>query len=289
MYDLANDHRIWHRNINDLHLNGNDAAKGLWSNGTTLWAADHEDDKLYAYNLADGARTPDHDIDNLDDAGNDRAAGIWSNGTVIWVVDDADAKVYAYNLADGAHRPELDFDTHGGAGTGSPKGIWSDGTTVWIADDHYRAIHAYPLPQPEQAQEREPATPTQEREPATPTQEPDPKTPERTPALQPLTAAFDSVPDSHDGFTAFEVRIRFSEQLKNARLGGKVVRVTNGDNTGSRRVDGTGEVWAITIAPHGGGDVVIELAAGGDECGSGMACTIDFRPLSHTLAHTVPG
>ena len=109
-------------------------------------------------------------------------------------------------------------------------------------------------------------------------------------AQQPLTASFDSIPDSHDGSSSFEVRIRFSERLKNARLGGKVVRVTNGDNTGSARVDGAGEVWEITIEPDGNDDVTIKLVAGeNDTCGSGLACTTDFRPLSEKLEDTVEG
>ena len=107
---------------------------------------------------------------------------------------------------------------------------------------------------------------------------------------RPLTATIESAPDSHDGSSSFEVRIRFSERLKNGTLGGKVVRVTNGDNTASSRVDGDDEVWKITIEPDGDDDVIIKLAAGDDTgCVSGLACTSDSRPLSHDLTHTVEG
>ena len=86
------------------------------------------------------------------------------------------------------------------------------------------------------------------------------------------------------------MRIRFSERLKNGRLGEKVVRVANGDNTASSRVEGTGEVWKITIEPDGDADVIITLVAGdNDQCASGLACTTDLRPLSHALSKTVPG
>ena len=36
--------------------------RGIWSNGTTIWAADNADDILYAYTLSTGARDPDKDI-----------------------------------------------------------------------------------------------------------------------------------------------------------------------------------------------------------------------------------
>ena len=109
-------------------------------------------------------------------------------------------------------------------------------------------------------------------------------------AQQALTASIEAAPDSHDGSSSFEVRIRFSERLKNGRLGEKVVRVANGDNTASSRVEGTGEVWKITIEPDGDADVIITLVAGdNDQCASGLACTTDLRPLSAVLEHTVPG
>ena len=110
-----------------------------------------------------------------------------------------------------------------------------------------------------------------------------------TAAVRPLlTATFESVPDSHDGTNSFDIRIRFSEQLKNQRLGSKVIKVTNGDNTASSRIDGDEEVWSITIEPDGNDDVTIRLASS-DECGSGIACTTDLSPLSESLEHVVPG
>ena len=49
---------------------GNDAATGVWSDGTTMWVADDTGNKLYAYNLSDGAREVASDFNTLDDAGN---------------------------------------------------------------------------------------------------------------------------------------------------------------------------------------------------------------------------
>ena len=43
------------RDINALEAAGNADPQGMWSDGTTMWVADDEDDKLYAYTLATGA------------------------------------------------------------------------------------------------------------------------------------------------------------------------------------------------------------------------------------------
>ena len=70
---------------------------------TTMWVADDEDNKLYAYTLATGAsrfqqgHQPAHH-------GNGSSKGIWSNGTTIWVADDEDDKLYAYALSDGTRQ-----------------------------------------------------------------------------------------------------------------------------------------------------------------------------------------
>ena len=104
----------------------------------------------------------------------------------------------------------------------------------------------------------------------------------------PLTGRFTQAPAEHDGSSAFKVRITFSEALKNGALGAKVARVTNGTNTGSTRVSGEDEVWEVTVTPAGNAGVTIGLASSG-ACGSGIACTADFRPLSVALSWLVQG
>ena len=44
-----------------LHTD-NDDATGIWSDSTTIWVADDDDDKLYAYTLATSARDTSKDI-----------------------------------------------------------------------------------------------------------------------------------------------------------------------------------------------------------------------------------
>ena len=70
----------------------------MWSDGTTIWVADDQDDKIYAYNLSSGARRSDLDIDELADEGNGDPTDIWSNGKIMWVLDNEDDLVYAYDL-----------------------------------------------------------------------------------------------------------------------------------------------------------------------------------------------
>ena len=59
-----------------LHLETELAARGIWSDGTTVWVADYLAYKLFAYTLATGARVPASDITlhHLNNA----ARGIWS-------------------------------------------------------------------------------------------------------------------------------------------------------------------------------------------------------------------
>ena len=69
-----------------------DAANGyptrIWSDGATMWVADFEDTKLYAYRMSD--RTRDADRDFTLDAAHGSPVGIWSDGTTMWASDFAD-------------------------------------------------------------------------------------------------------------------------------------------------------------------------------------------------------
>ena len=73
---------------------------GIWSldNASTLWIADLDDAKLYAYNYWRGDRVPSKDFNTLRAAGNTRPWGIWSDGETMWVADQADKKIYSYNM-----------------------------------------------------------------------------------------------------------------------------------------------------------------------------------------------
>ncbi len=99
-YSLADMSRMEDEDFDTLAAAGNDAPRGIWSNGATMWVADSADDKIYAYNLETKARLPGRDFNTLDAAGNEAPLGLWSDGVIIWVADPVANRIFAYRLAD---------------------------------------------------------------------------------------------------------------------------------------------------------------------------------------------
>ena len=79
----------------------------------------------------------------------------------------------------------------------------------------------------------------------------------------PLTAAFQDLPDSHDGSTAFTFRVLFSEDIgiSYVNMRDDAFSLSEGDVTGARRVDGRNDLWEITVEPDDNSDVGITLPA----------------------------
>ena len=152
-YDLSTKARDESKDFNTLTVrgsgtvSGNSYPTGIWSDGTTMWVADGEDAKIYAYNLSTKARDESKDFDTLSAAGNSNPRGIWSDGTTMWVVDHSndDDKVFAYNLATKARDSSRDIDTLRSDGNRRAFGIWSDGTTMWVGDSLFLKLYAYDL------------------------------------------------------------------------------------------------------------------------------------------------
>ena len=105
----------------------------------------------------------------------------------------------------------------------------------------------------------------------------------------PLTAAFEDMPETHDGETEFAFRVRFSEVIRNsiASIRDRAFKVTGGSVVKVSRVNGNKQHWEIKIQPAGDDDVVIALEANRG-CGSGP-CTEDRRRLAKRLEETVKG
>ncbi len=136
------------KDFDTLAAAGNSAPAGIWSDGTTMWAAnlldntDSSNSKIYAYDMSTKTRVPSRDFDTLLDAGNIGPIGIWSDGTTMWVsmwVTDSsdtiiDAKIYAYDMSTKDRVPTRDFDNLSDVENSIPTGIWSDGTTMWVAN-----------------------------------------------------------------------------------------------------------------------------------------------------------
>ena len=133
------------KDFNTLVGAGNNTPMGIWSDGTTMWVSDWDDNKLYAYTMSTKARDSSKDFNTLSGAGNRNPRGIWSDGTTMWVADSVDNRIYAYTMATKARDSSKDFTTLSAAGNTFSLGIWSDGTTMWVADYTDYKLYAYNL------------------------------------------------------------------------------------------------------------------------------------------------
>ena len=112
------------------------------------------------------------------------------------------------------------------------------------------------------------------------------------PAGAVLTAAFENAPASHDGSTAFTVRLRFSEDvdLSYTVFTGGLLTVSGGTNgRASRLVPRSNIGWEFPVTPDGDGDVVITLPANRACDVQPTVCTDDGRRLSVPASVTVEG
>ena len=136
--------------FNTLIEAGNTDPRGIWSDGTTMWVADHGLDKVYAYNMSDRQRAETIREFNLpitySNAPNNRTlpAGLWSDRKTMWFVVPGIAKIFAVNMRDKQRTEttkELEFNLS--SDNRAPTGIWSNGETMWVADPGFAKIFAY--------------------------------------------------------------------------------------------------------------------------------------------------
>ena len=108
-----------------------------------------------------------------------------------------------------------------------------------------------------------------------------------------LTAAFQDLPDSHDGSTAFTFRVLFSEDvgISYVNMRDDAFSLSEGGVTGARRVDGRSDLWEITVEPGGNSDVGITLPANRSCTATGAICTREDSPrqLTNSPTATVTG
>ncbi len=108
----------------------------------------------------------------------------------------------------------------------------------------------------------------------------------------PLTAETRGLPRAHDGTSAFQFTLSFSEYVKNRRddIMGDVLTVGGGTISDASQVRAPSHrEWRITIRPDGDGPVSITLAGDRDCETPGAVCTEDGRRLSRTITSTVAG
>ena len=93
------------KDFEELYLSTNTAAqnastpRGIWSNGTTMFVADDDNDNVFAYKHSDESQDSAKNLALSGD--NDNPRGMWFDGRVLWVVDGTDDHLYAYDLPAG--------------------------------------------------------------------------------------------------------------------------------------------------------------------------------------------
>ena len=127
------------QDFDTLYTAGNKGSSGIWSNGDTMWVADPEDRRIYAYRMSDKKRDPEQDFNDVKRMR--YSTGMWSDGHTLWVADETVPRLNAYRIADKVRDPARDF--HLGVENALPTGFWSDGKTMWVGDDEDDYVYAY--------------------------------------------------------------------------------------------------------------------------------------------------
>ena len=102
------------------------------------------------------------------------------------------------------------------------------------------------------------------------------------PVAPALTASFESVPQAHDGSTAFTFRIAFSAdvEITPEDMRDHALTVTGATVTAAAMVDDRKDLWELTLAPSGSGTVSILTPLERACTEAGALCTADGRALT---------
>ncbi|WP_420623233.1 fibronectin type III domain-containing protein [Candidatus Poriferisodalis sp.] len=140
------------KDFETLHAAGNRDARGMCSDGTTMFVADSDDDKVYAYKMSDESHDSAKDITLA--AANSEATGVWCNAGTIWVANDATGsgnKVFAYKRSDRTHDSAKDMESlfvssaAADENAQEPRGLWSNATTMFATDSEDDKVYAFKL------------------------------------------------------------------------------------------------------------------------------------------------
>ena len=109
-----------------------------------------------------------------------------------------------------------------------------------------------------------------------------------------LTAAFDSVPEEHDGSTAFWLELEFSDEpegLSFHTVRNDLFTVTGGTIKRAKRIESdSNRRFRLKVKPSSNGAVTLALATPLPACDEpGAVCTADGRALSGEVATTIAG
>ena len=104
-----------------------------------------------------------------------------------------------------------------------------------------------------------------------------------------LTASLEEGPAAHDGQTPFTFKLALSAPVTNSAsdLRDHALTASGASVETVESVDGRADLWLVTIAPDGTGEITVAIEAKGS-CGDpGTLCTADGQALSETVTATV--
>ena len=119
-----------------------------------------------------------------------------------------------------------------------------------------------------------------------------PEAPDPPPVTETLTAVFENVPASHDGATAFEMQLRFSEEvnLSYKAFAAGLFEIAGGAVGTARRLAPPSNIgWSFPVTPSGDADVVLTLPAGRACDPMTGPCTEEGTQLSQAASATIAG
>ena len=110
-------------------------------------------------------------------------------------------------------------------------------------------------------------------------------------AAEPLMAAFENAPLSHDGSSAFTLRMAFSEdvEITPEDMRDHALTVLGGTVTGAEQVEGLKTLWDLTLQPSGNGSVFILTPLNRACTEAGALCTADGGTLTVAPALQIAG
>lgn len=124
------------RHFSGMEDDGMEHIVGIWSDNVTMWAADKDADKVFAYKLSDRSRDSSKDFPLTDENGD--ARGVWSDSVHMWVANPHDDKVYAYDIS----KMTAGTDDRAG-GNDNPLGLWAGSKGVMVGDSTDKKIYHY--------------------------------------------------------------------------------------------------------------------------------------------------
>ena len=139
--DYTSYNRNASQDFNTLDSN-NTEIRGIWSDGTTMWILDNQEEKIFAYSLSDKLRDEGKDIDVV--VSDIDPFDIWSDGATMWVLDSNNREILAFDMRTNMRDSAKDFVNLDQINI-EPRGIWSDGVTMWVTNVIDDKVYAYNL------------------------------------------------------------------------------------------------------------------------------------------------